>query len=90
MIGQKVALGVGPFTLGNLDFEFLIDVHQLLDGKVGGLLRLFARDLSLDAGHRNRKIDRLGDVVIGAQFQRLDDIGVARLGRDHQNRQTVG
>ena len=43
--------------------------------------RPLVRQVGGDARERDREIDRLGDVVVGAEPERLDDVGALASGR---------
>ena len=45
------------------------------------------RQLGADAGEHHRKVERLGDVVVGSQLERLDDVLALALGGHHDDRQ---
>jgi len=57
----------------------------LLDRHLGGL----ADQLGADPGQAGREVDRLGDVVVGAQLERIDHVLAASLGGDHDDRQVA-
>jgi len=47
--------------------------------------RRFALDLRAHAGERNRKIDGLGDIIVSAERERVDDIFALAFGCDHDD-----
>ena len=61
-------------------------VVRALDGQRVALFALaqivdrpLVRQVRFDARDRDREVDRLGDVVVGAEPERLDDVGARRL-----------
>ena len=58
-------------------------------GQAGQRIRPARRQLGLDARQRDREIDRLGDVVVGAETERLDDV-LALIARRHHDHRQIG
>ncbi len=61
---------------------------QLAVGEAHLLLGAFAGDLGLDPGQGHGEVDRLGEIVVGAKVQRLDDVLALGLGRGHDHRES--
>ncbi len=65
-------------------------VLELDAGLVRGVLGALAVDLGGDAGLGHHHVDRLGDVVVGAQLERGHHVLGRGAGGDHDHRQGVG
>jgi hypothetical protein len=52
--------------------------------------KFFAGHLAPDPRHGNRKVDRLGYIVVGAEFECAHDIFALAFGRGHQDGQVHG
>ena len=91
--GQQIVLrhvahdGFGLLAFGDLVFELMVDAFQLLHMVRQGSFGLQSGELALHARRRDGEVDRLGDVVVGPELQRLDDILALDLGGDHDDRQ---
>src|SRR5690554_4811314 len=88
--GQHVDL-VAPFQLPGGQAEHKVAEGHLvvLDGRCPGNLRRLAAQYGLDAGHQLTGVERLGQVVVGAQLQPLDTAGFVALGGEHDDRGAV-
>ena len=83
LIGLNQILG----TVGNTALERLVCPGKLLVHVMDLLFRALSIELRDHAGERNGEVDRLGDVIIGAAVQRINDVFALALGGNHDDRQ---
>ena len=76
---------LGPFLYAA--FQIFIGLAQLIVHLRDLLFGALAADLGVDARQRDGEVDRLGDIIVGAKFERIDDIGAFGFGRHHDDGQ---
>ena len=57
----------------------------LPDGEDGVLALLVLAQLRADARQQHGKLERLGDVVVGARIQAQDHVGIGSVARQHDD-----
>ena len=82
-----IGINQAPGPLFDAALEILIGLAQPLIGQRNLLLCAPAAELRIDARQRYRKIHRLGDIVVRALLERIDDVVALRFGRNHDHRQ---